>query len=71
MEIELVLPIHCFLLPGFSCGFSISSVNTGNGRNRSQKDKIVIFKLEECFPKCRKHTTDGLRNDFTLHRDMT
>lgn len=66
MEIELVLPVHCFALPGFSCGFSISSVNTGNGWNRPEKDTIVICKLEEYFPKCRKHTTDGIREDFYL-----
>lgn len=65
--------VHCFVRPGFLCGFSISWVITGNGWNGPQKDKIVNLRLEECFPKCRKHTIDGIRDGVTpyTYRGMT
>lgn len=51
--------VHCFVLPEFLGGFSISLVNIGNGWNRPQKDKMVILRLEEYFPKRGKHTIEG------------
>lgn len=61
MDAGLPLPSFIVFLPGFLGGFGVSSVNAGNGWDRPQKDETITLRLEEHFPKCRKHTTDGIK----------
>lgn len=69
MELRCLHSLFCSAWTLF--GFSISLVNTENGWNRLQKDKIVILRLEEYFPNCGKHTMGGTRDYFRLCRNMT
>lgn len=39
----------------------MSLVKTEKGWNRPQKDEIIFLRLEEYFPKRRKHTIGGIQ----------
>lgn len=61
--------IHCFLVLGFLFGFSRNFVKTKNGWDRPQKDIMIFWRLEVCFPKCRKHTIGGITDNFRSCKD--
>lgn len=63
--------IHCLVLSGLLFGLRMSLVNTENGGNRPQKDNVIFLRLEEYFPKRRKHTIGGITGNFRLCRHVT